>query len=237
RLRQHIGDAGALQHRTGRPAGDHPGTGGRRTEHDHTGGLLALHRVRDGSHHPRHAEEVLLGLLDALGDRRGHLLGLAVPDADGPVAVAHHDQCGEAEAAAALDDLGDTVDRHDPLEELVLVIALLATTIVPAATLPTAAATAALLGSTHRFVSFRRCQNPRPDSRALSVSAAIRPWYLLPARSRTTCSTPAAFARSARRAPTCLAFAVLSPSAARRSDSIVEAEATVRPAESSTTWA
>src|SRR5690606_11352827 len=65
-------------------------------------------------------EEVLLGLLDTLGDRRGHLLRLAVADADGAVAVAHHDERGEAEAAAALDDLGDAVDGDDALDEGVL---------------------------------------------------------------------------------------------------------------------
>jgi hypothetical protein len=61
-------------------------------------------------------EEVLLGLLDALGDRGGHLLGLPVPDADRAVPVADDDQRGEAEPPATLDDLGDAVDRDDALE-------------------------------------------------------------------------------------------------------------------------
>jgi hypothetical protein len=84
---------------------------GRPDAADDAGGSLALDRVRDGALDARDLEELLLGLLDTLGDRRGHLLGLAVADADGAVAVADDDQGGEAEATATLDDLGDAVDR------------------------------------------------------------------------------------------------------------------------------
>src|SRR6185312_11759041 len=69
---------------------------------------------------PRHAVEVLLGLLDALVDRRGHLLGLAVSDADLAVAVADDDQRGEAEAPATLHDLGHAVDGHHALDVVAL---------------------------------------------------------------------------------------------------------------------
>jgi hypothetical protein len=62
-----------------------------------------------------HAEEVLLGLLDALLDRERDLVGLAVAHAHHVALVAHHDQRGEGEAPAALDDLRDAVDLHDPL--------------------------------------------------------------------------------------------------------------------------
>jgi hypothetical protein len=72
--------------------------------------------VGDGAADARDAEEVLLRLLHALGDRGGHLLGLAVADTDHPVAVTDDDQGGEAEAAAALDDLGHAVDGDDALE-------------------------------------------------------------------------------------------------------------------------
>jgi hypothetical protein len=93
--------------------------------------------VRDRRTDPRHLEEVLLGLLDALGDGRGHLLGLSVADADGAVAVAHDHQGGEAEATTTLDDLGDPVDRDDPLEMRGLldgrVAATALTAVVPAA--------------------------------------------------------------------------------------------------------
>src|SRR5699024_430131 len=77
----------------------------------------------------------------------------------------------------------------------------------------------------------------RPPSRAPSATAATRPWYLFPARSKTTASMPAAFARSATSSPTFLALAVLSPSKLRRSASIVVTETTVLPTVSLTTWA
>src|SRR3954467_10461158 len=80
-------------------------------------------------------------------------------------------------------------------------------------------------------------QNDRPPSRAPSASPATLPWYLLPARSKTTLSIPAAFARSATTSPTRLARADLSPSTERSSASIVLADTRVRPAVSSTTCA
>src|SRR6476469_1079360 len=63
----------------------------------------------------------------------------------------------------------------------------------------------------------------------------MRPWYLLPARSKTTPSIPAALARSATSSPTFFALAVLSPSKDRRSFSVVDANASVLPTWSSTT--
>src|SRR5699024_5172859 len=167
--------------------------------------------VRDRLLDHRDAEEVLLRLLDTLGDRRGHFLGLAVADADGAFTVADHHEGGEAEATTTLHDLGDAVDGNHPLDVLVLVVlGSLATTIVTATTLTAATAGAALLGFTHRVpLPFVDCQNPRPASRAASASAAMRPWYLLPARSKTTSSTPACFARSAISSPTLRALSDL----------------------------
>src|SRR5690606_34854133 len=91
----------------------------------------------------RDAEEVLLGLLDTLGDRRGHLLGLAVPDADGAVAVPHHDERGEAEPATTLDDLGDAVDGHHALQVLVAVVLAAAAAVVAVAGVQAVAAATA----------------------------------------------------------------------------------------------
>src|SRR5690348_10041056 len=82
RLAQHVVDAGALEHGAHRTTGDDAGTRAGRLEQHDTGGRLALDGVRDGRADPRDAEEVLLGLLDALRDGGGHLLGLAVADAD-----------------------------------------------------------------------------------------------------------------------------------------------------------
>src|SRR4051812_27621734 len=153
-LGEHVVDAGALEHGTHRAAGDDAGTGAGRLEQHHTGGRLTLHRVRDGAGDARHAVEVLLGLLDALGDRRGHLLGLAVADADLAVAVTHDHQGGEAEAPTTLDDLGHAVDGDHALD----VVALLggrATGAPPAvaavaAVVPAAGAAAASLWSWHQ---------------------------------------------------------------------------------------
>src|SRR3954469_10342300 len=119
-LGQHVVDPGALEHGTHRATGDDTGTRAGRLEQHDPGRRLTLHRVRDGEGDPRHLVEVLLGLLDALGDRRGHLLGLAVADAHGAVAVAHDHQGGEAEAPTTLDDLGHAVDGHHALDVVAL---------------------------------------------------------------------------------------------------------------------
>src|SRR5918993_917141 len=119
-LGEHVVDAGALEHGTHRATGDDTGTGAGRLEQHDTGRRLTLHRVRDGAGDARHGVEVLLGLLDALGDRRGHLLGLAVAHADLAVAVAHDHQGGEAEAPTTLDDLGHAVDGDDALDVVAL---------------------------------------------------------------------------------------------------------------------
>src|SRR5215218_8699932 len=119
-LGEHVVDARALEHGTHRAAGDDTGTGAGRLEQHDTGRRLTLHRVRDGAGDAGHLVEVLLGLLDTLGDRRGHLLGLAVADAHGAVAVADDHQGGEAEAPTTLDDLRDAVDRDHALDEVAL---------------------------------------------------------------------------------------------------------------------
>src|ERR671913_2444491 len=119
-LGEHVVDARALEHGTHRTTGDDTGTGAGRLEEHDAGRRLTLHGVRDGAGDARHLVEVLLGLLDALGDRRGHLLGLAVADTHGAVAVAHDHQRGEAEAPTTLDDLGHAVDGHHALDEVAL---------------------------------------------------------------------------------------------------------------------
>src|SRR5215204_36181 len=113
----------------------------------------------------------------SLGDRRGHLLGLAVSDAHSSVAVSDDHQRGEAEPPAALDDLGHPVDGHHPLDVVALLLRLATTTIVTAATLPTGTASAAL-GYRHRS-SFRisfvrsRCLQPRTDRRAFIKNLVV----------------------------------------------------------------
>src|SRR5206468_2913416 len=101
-----------------------------------------------------HAEEVLLGLLDALLDRDRDLVGLAVADADDLALVADHDQRGEREAPAALDDLGDAVDLDDALLEV-----------------------QAGLADAAVDCGERGHQIANPPSRAPSARALTRPWY------------------------------------------------------------
>src|SRR3954468_14524567 len=147
-LGQHVVDPGALEHGTHRATGDDAGTGAGRLEQHDPGRRLTLHRVRDGEGDPRDLVEVLLGLLDALGDRRGHLLGLAVADAHGAVAVAHDHQGGEAEAPTTLDDLGHAVDGHDALDVGALLGLVTATvTTVVAATAAVAALTTSVVAA------------------------------------------------------------------------------------------
>src|SRR4051794_8245866 len=171
RLAEYVMDAGALQDGAHRTTGDDAGTGTRRTQEHDAGCLLALDGVRDGALDAGHLEEVLLGLLDALGDRRGHLLGLAVADADGAVAVAHHDERGEAEAAAALDDLCHAVDRDDPLDVRGL-LGRAPSTVVTTVAAVVATAASATLGPSHQTSSsqlmitllqlFARIRSPAP---------------------------------------------------------------------------
>ena len=168
------GAAGLMQHAAGTHAADD--------------------RVGDGAAGQGHGEEVLAGLLGALLDGEGHLLGLAVAEADVAGAVADHHQGGEGEATAALDHLGHAVDvDHAGLAQ-------------------------------GEGVDVGGHQNSSPASRAASATAATRPWYRLPPRSNTTLSTPAALARSARSLPTSVAAVPLPVPEAPTVVSTVEAD-------------
>ncbi|GAA2802339.1 hypothetical protein GCM10020219_087100 [Nonomuraea dietziae] len=109
-----------------------------RTQEDDAGRLLTLHGVRDGALDAGDAEEVLLRLLDTLGDGRGDFLGLAVADADQAVAVTDDNQGGEAEATTTLHDLGHSVDLHYTLDVRDALVsgatAAIVTTVTPLAT-------------------------------------------------------------------------------------------------------
>src|SRR3954452_17251430 len=56
-LREHVVDAGALEHGTHRATGDDAGTGAGRLEQHDTGCRLTLHRVRDRAGDPGHPVE------------------------------------------------------------------------------------------------------------------------------------------------------------------------------------
>jgi hypothetical protein len=153
-LREDVVDAGELEHRAHATAGDDAGALRGRLEQHAARAVDAERRMGDRRAVLRHAEEVLLGLLDALLDRQRHLARLAVPDADDVALVADHDERGEREAPAALDDLRDAVDLDDALLE-----------VEP--------------GGAHGAVDalVALAHTARPPSRTPSAKALTRPWY------------------------------------------------------------
>ena len=118
RLGEDVVDPGQLEHRAHAAAGDHAGSlGGRPDEHPR-GIEAAENLVGDRRAVLRHREQVLLRVVDGLGDRERNLARLAVADADAVDLVADHDERGEREPPAALDHLGDAVDLNDAFLEV-----------------------------------------------------------------------------------------------------------------------
>ena len=103
----------------GGPAGDDAGTGRGRT-HDHlAGAMMAACFVMDGAAIlQRNLDHGLLGFFGRLADGFRHFARLAMAEADAAIAVANHHQSGEAETAATLHDLGDTVDVHQLVDQV-----------------------------------------------------------------------------------------------------------------------
>src|ERR1019366_2155893 len=168
---------------------------GRRHQHAR-GTVLADHLVVDRAVLQLHLDHVATRRFHGLRHRNRHFLGLALAHADAAIAVADDGERREAERAAALDDLGDAVDRDHLFLQAVVVAFALGTR----------------LKLCHlEFLCSLADQNWRPASRAASASALTRPWYANPARSNATLSTPAAFAFSAMRLPTIAAAATLPP--------------------------
>ena len=161
RLREHVADAGQLEHGAHAAAGDDAGTGAGRAKDDVAGAVAADDLVRDRLPVHRDLDQVLAGVLDRLLDRQRHLAGLAVADADHGVLVANGDERGEREPPAALDDLGDAVDLDHALLQ---VEALRAHGLVFA------------VSAHQKSNEGSERQNSSPPSRAPSASAATRPW-------------------------------------------------------------
>ena len=111
-------DAGQLEHGAHAATGDHAGTWRCWLHEDAAGAEDAGRLVRNRCAITRHAEEVLLRLLNALLDCHRDLVGLAVADANDVLLIAYDDERREREAASALDDLGDAVDLNDALLEV-----------------------------------------------------------------------------------------------------------------------
>src|SRR6478609_10717623 len=120
-LGEDVADPGRLDDGADRATGDDAGALRRRLEHHPRGREHDPDLVGDRRADHRDPDQVLLRVLDALADRLGHLAGLAEPGADVARAVTDDDDRGEAEAAAALDDLRDAVDLDDALLERELV--------------------------------------------------------------------------------------------------------------------
>src|SRR5260221_3897710 len=141
RLREDVADTCGLHDRAHRAAGDDAGALRRGPEKDLRGTEVGGHRVWDGPIDERHADDVLLRVLDALLDRVGHLVGLPETGADVAAAVADDDDRREAEAPSALHDLGHAVDLDDTLGDLQAVrIDTWHQTLTPAARTPSASA-------------------------------------------------------------------------------------------------
>src|SRR5439155_26143314 len=92
-LRQPAAGPGEPDHGAHPPAGDHPGARRGGLQQHLAGPEAADDLVGDGTVAARHADHLLLRLVDALADRLGHLVGLAEPDADAAVVVADDGQC------------------------------------------------------------------------------------------------------------------------------------------------
>src|SRR5713101_1652696 len=118
RLGQDVLHPGRLEHGPNGPTRDDPGAlrGGAQENAGRpevTRDLAGNRRVLE-----RHEDQILLGVLDRLPDRLGHLAGLAQSHAHVSPPVPHHDQRGERESPAALDHLGDPVDGDHPVRQV-----------------------------------------------------------------------------------------------------------------------
>src|SRR5271166_270991 len=156
-LGQNVADAGELDDRTHAARRNHAGAFGSRAQHDAAGAETSDHFVRNRTVLNRHAHQAFLGAVDALADGLGHFVGLAQAEAHQAVVIAGDDQGAEAEAASALDDLGDAVDMHDLLFDL------------------EALRIDALGDRAFSQCSLPAVQNFNPASRAASASALTRP--------------------------------------------------------------
>src|SRR5258708_2660778 len=116
RLGEDVVDARGLEDGADAAAGDQAGAVGGGTEEHLAAVVFAEDLVRDGAALELDGDHALLGGLGGFLDGVGDLVGLAVADADHALAVADDGKRGEAEAPAALDDLGAAVDEDHLLE-------------------------------------------------------------------------------------------------------------------------
>src|SRR5260370_26754886 len=118
-LGEHILHAGGGHDGANRLAGDDASTFGGRLQHHLAGAVVAEDLVRNRALGEVDLVQVLLGGLDPLADGLGNLFRLAGAAAYyASAAVTDDDERGEVHVLAALDDLGDAVDRNDLLLEV-----------------------------------------------------------------------------------------------------------------------
>ena len=119
-----------------------PVPGRSRADRDLAGAEVALAvMVQRAAVAQRNADHRLLGGRGRLGDGFRHFARLAVTEAGAALAVADHDQRGEAEALAALHGLRDAVDVDELLDQLLAAFVVAATAAATVVATATAAAT------------------------------------------------------------------------------------------------
>lgn len=111
-LGKDVGNTHALKHGTHSAAGFHTGTGRSRLEEYAAAAEFGKLLVGYGTLVHRHAYQILLSSLHALGDSGCHLVGLAQAPADHTVLVTHYDDGGKAERTATLGHFSNTVDGY-----------------------------------------------------------------------------------------------------------------------------
>src|SRR5207248_7254451 len=112
------------------------------------------------------------------GDRGGHLAGLALPDADPPVAVTDDDHGAEREAPAALDDLGDPARPADDALDVA----------GPGVVVPAAAAVAAGTVPPAAGPAVTPAEAARPTGAAGATAPSCGWWWHLELQSGAACA-------------------------------------------------
>src|SRR5574341_589337 len=136
-LGEDVAHARTLEHRAHGAARDHTGPGGGGLQQHPPRAVVADDLVRDRAPRERHRGHFAPGGFHRLAHGLAHLVRLARRDADVPLPVAHRDERVETEAPAALDDLGDAVDRDHVLD---VAVAFAGATVAALALSATAAA-------------------------------------------------------------------------------------------------
>src|SRR6185369_12734453 len=154
-----VGHANHFEDSAHGAAGDDAGTF--RSRLDHHGGcaVTAKDRVMHGAVLQADLGHLATGLFHSLlrGDR--HFAGLALAHADAAIAITNNGECGKTENPAALNHLGDAVDRDHLLAHAVIALFSVLRLLV------------SFRFSHFLTLSFRGDQNFRPASRAASANA------------------------------------------------------------------